>query len=199
MVIGWALSGIKIRGSLPKLASKQGSGRKEHRTRSRNGPQPRGPNKGLGRERWRPVWWSKAKSPNGIDTILKVEKHSQHYLVHRERISRSKKHNTLSRGYALRKQLGLKWVGNTTRQLTPKKRASGKGLFGVHLLIFHFKFQFFKSNTSSTFHIFLNLTYPLRKKYPAFPKMPKHHPNIYTKPPNSDYDYKHRDLELLET
>ena len=29
--------------------------------------------------------------------------------------------------------------------------------------------------------------------------MPKNHPKIYTKPPNSDYGYKHRDLLLLET
>ena len=36
--------------------------------------------------------------------------------------------------------------------------------------LFHFKFQFSKSIKSSTFHIFLNLTYPLRK---IFPKMPK--------------------------
>ena len=39
-----------------------------------------------------------------------------------------------------------------------------RGLFGVRLLILHFKIQFFKSIKSSTFHIFLNLTYPLRKK-----------------------------------
>ena len=29
--------------------------------------------------------------------------------------------------------------------------------------------------------------------------MPKNHPKIYTKPPNSGYGYKHRDLVLLET
>ena len=39
----------------------------------------------------------------------------------------------------------------------------GRGLFGIRLLILHFKFQFSKSVKSSTFHIFLNLTYPLRK------------------------------------
>ena len=33
------------------------------------------------------------------------------------------------------------------------------GLFGVHLLILQIKFQFSKSIKSSTFHIFLNLTY----------------------------------------
>ena len=29
--------------------------------------------------------------------------------------------------------------------------------------------------------------------------MPKAHPKIYTKPLNSGYGYKHRDLALLET
>ena len=38
------------------------------------------------------------------------------------------------------------------------------------LLILHFKFT--KSIKSSTFHIFLNLTYPLRKNI-SFPKCPK--------------------------
>ena len=35
-----------------------------------------------------------------------------------------------------------------------------RGLFGVRLLILHFKSQFFKSIKSSIFHIFLNVTYP---------------------------------------
>ena len=48
----------------------------------------------------------------------------------------------------------------------------GSGLFGIRLLILHFKFQFTKSIKSSTFHIFLNLTYPLRKNI-SFPKSPK--------------------------
>ena len=63
-----------------------------------------------------------------------------------------------------------KWVGSTTRQLTyplvvppsptQKKREPqvGRGLFGVHLLIFHFKLQLSKSIKSSAFHIFHNLT-----------------------------------------
>ena len=33
----------------------------------------------------------------------------------------------------------------------------------LFFLILHFKFQFSKSIKSSAFHIFLNLTYPLRK------------------------------------
>ena len=47
-----------------------------------------------------------------------------------------------------------------------------RGLFRIRLLILHFKFQFSKSIKSSTFHIFLNLTYPLRKNI-SFPKCPK--------------------------
>ena len=66
----------------------------------------------------------------------------------------------------------------------PKREPQvGSGLFGIRLLILHFKFQFSKS-IKSTFHIFLNLTYPLRKKY-LFPKMPKNQSKVYTKPPNS--------------
>ena len=67
----------------------------------------------------------------------------------------------------------------------PKREPQvGSGLFGIRLLILHFQFQFSKSIKSSTFHIFLNLTYALRKKDP-FPKMPQDQPKIYTKPPNS--------------
>ena len=69
----------------------------------------------------------------------------------------------------------------------PKREPQvGSGLFGIRLLnlILDFKFQFSKSIKSSKFHIFLNLTYPLRKKY-LFPKLPKNHPKIYKRPPNS--------------
>ena len=67
----------------------------------------------------------------------------------------------------------------------PKREPQvGSGLFGIRLLMLHFKFQFTKSIKSATFQISLNLTYPLRKKY-LFPKMPKNHPKIYRKPPNS--------------
>ena len=47
-----------------------------------------------------------------------------------------------------------------------------RGLFGVCLLILHFKFHFSKSIRSSTFYIFFNLTYPLIKKI-SFTKCPK--------------------------
>ena len=50
-----------------------------------------------------------------------------------------------------------------------KESQVGRGLFGIRILILHFKFQFSKSVKSSTFHIFLNLTYPLRKNL-SFPK-----------------------------
>ena len=45
-----------------------------------------------------------------------------------------------------RELLGLKWVGNTTRQLTPKREPwlhVGRGLFGVHLLTLHFNVVWF--------------------------------------------------------
>ena len=50
-----------------------------------------------------------------------------------------------------------------------KESQVGRGLFGIRVLILHFKFQFSKSVKSSTFHIFLNVTYPLRKNL-SFPK-----------------------------
>ena len=58
--------------------------------------------------------------------------------------------------------------------IDPRKREPQvtRGLFGIRLLILHFKFQFSKSIKSSTLHIFLNLTYPLRKNI-SLPKCPK--------------------------
>ena len=50
-----------------------------------------------------------------------------------------------------------------------KESQVGRGLFGIRILILHFKFLFSKSVKSSTFHICLNLTYPLRKNL-SFPK-----------------------------
>ena len=55
---------------------------------------------------------------------------------------------------------------------TEREPQVARRLFGIRLLILHFKFQFSKSIKSSTFHIFLNLTYPLRKNI-SFPKCPK--------------------------
>ena len=67
----------------------------------------------------------------------------------------------------------MKYVGSTGYQTVdpPPKREPqvGRGLFGIRLLILHFKFQFSKAIKSSTFHTFLNLTYPLRKNM-SFPK-----------------------------
>ena len=55
------------------------------------------------------------------------------------------------------------WEHYQTVDPLKKEPQVRRGLFGVRLLILHFKFQFSKSIKSSTFHIFLNLTYPLRK------------------------------------
>ena len=61
-------------------------------------------------------------------------------------------------------RIKIGWKHYTT-QFTHQKRAPvGRGLFGVHLLIIHVKFQFSKTIKSSAFHNFLNLTYPSRKK-----------------------------------
>ena len=53
-----------------------------------------------------------------------------------------------------------------------------RGLFGVRLLILHFKFQFSKSVKSSIFHIFHNGTYPYKKKI-SFKKCPKITQNLH--------------------
>ena len=50
-----------------------------------------------------------------------------------------------------------------SRFSTLKMPQVGRGLFCIRLLILHFKFQFSKSIKFSMFHIFLNLTYSLRK------------------------------------
>ena len=64
------------------------------------------------------------------------------------------------------------WEHYQTVEPLKKEPQVCRGLFGVRLLILHFKFQFSKSIKSSTFHIFLNLTYPLRKNI-SFTKCPK--------------------------
>ena len=58
-----------------------------------------------------------------------------------------------------------------------------RGLFGVRLLILHFKFQFSKSIKSPTFHTSLNLIYPLRKK--------SHSQNVQKSPKNLHKTAKH--------
>ena len=70
----------------------------------------------------------------------------------------------------------MRWKHNHTVDPPPPPKKIepqvGRGLFGVHLLILHFKFQFSESIKSLTFHIFLNLTSPLRKSI-SFPKCPE--------------------------
>ena len=64
------------------------------------------------------------------------------------------------------------WKHYQTVDPLKRKPQVGRGLFGIRLLIPHFKFQFSKSIESLTFHILFNLTCPLRKSI-AFPKSPK--------------------------
>ena len=64
------------------------------------------------------------------------------------------------------------WKHYQTIDSPKREPQAGNGLFGIRLLILHFKFQFYKSIKSSTFHIFLSLTYPLRKNI-SFQKCPK--------------------------
>ena len=63
----------------------------------------------------------------------------------------------------------MDWKHYQTVDPLQKEPQLGRGLFGIRVLILHLKFQFSKSVKSSTFHIFLNLTYPLRKNL-SFPK-----------------------------
>ena len=60
----------------------------------------------------------------------------------------------------------------------------GSGLFGIRLLILHFKFQFSKIHQIFNISSFPQFNLSFQKKY-LFPKMHKNHPKIYTKPPNS--------------
>ena len=62
----------------------------------------------------------------------------------------------------------MDWKHYQTVDPLQKEPQVGRELFGIRLLILHFKLQFAKSIKSSTFHIFLNLTYPLRKNI-SFP------------------------------
>ena len=83
---------------------------------------------------------------------------------------------------------------------SPPKREPlvGRGLFGVHLLILHFKFQFSKSIKSSTLHFSLNLTYPLGKNI-SFQKCPKITQKLQNRQNVENDGYKHMDFALLET
>ena len=65
------------------------------------------------------------------------------------------------------------WEHYHTVDPLEKEPQVSRGMFGVRLLFLHFKFQFSKSIKSSTFHIFLNLTYPFREKFFPFKKCPK--------------------------
>ena len=73
------------------------------------------------------------------------------------------------------------WKHYQTVDSRKREPQVARGLFGIRLLILHFKFQFSKSIKSSYSPQF-NLSFG--KKY-LFPKMPKNHPKIYTKPTNS--------------
>ena len=66
----------------------------------------------------------------------------------------------------------MSWKHYQTVDHPKREPQVDSGLFGIRLLILHFKFQFIKSIKSSTFHISLNLTYPLRKNI-SFQKCPK--------------------------
>ena len=89
------------------------------------------------------------------------------------------------------------WKHYQTVEPHKKEPQVVRELFGVHLPIIHFKFQFSKSIKSSTFHIFPSSTYPLRKNI-SLPKCPKNHQKfIQTR--KTLVSGKPRDLALLET
>ena len=73
-----------------------------------------------------------------------------------------------------------------------------RGLFGIRLLVLHFKFQFFQIHQIFSILYFSQFNLFFEKKY-LFPKMSKNHPKNYTKLPNGCYGYKHRDLALFKT
>lgn len=72
----------------------------------------------------------------------------------------------------------------TVDPLQKEPQVTGRGLFGIRLLILHFKFQFSKSFKSSTFYAFLNLTYPFKKKI-------SHSQNAQKSPTNLHKTAKH--------
>ena len=99
----------------------------------------------------------------------------------REAGSRNGSRRSLLRGFK------ASFLGNCSKY---RSAWNTRGLFGVHLLILHFKFQFSKLS------IFLNLTGLSFQKKISLNKMPKNHPKIYTKLPNSVLD-KQRDSRCL--
>ena len=71
------------------------------------------------------------------------------------------------------------WEPYQTADPLEKEPQVCRGLFGFRLLILHFKIQFFKSIKPSTFHIFLDLTYPLRKKKSRSQNVQKSSKNLH--------------------
>ena len=62
----------------------------------------------------------------------------------------------------------------------PQKRVQVvRGLFGIRLLILHFKFQFTKSIKSSTFSYFPQFNLSFEEKYLSSPKCLKITQNLY--------------------
>ena len=79
------------------------------------------------------------------------------------------------------------WKHYQTVEPLKREPQVGRGLFGIRVLILHFKIQFSKSITANIQHFIFSsiLTYPLKKTL-FFPEMSKKdHPKIYTKEPNS--------------
>ena len=70
----------------------------------------------------------------------------------------------------------MDWKHYQTVDPLQKEPQVGRGLFGIRLLILHFKFQFSKSIKSSTFHIFLNLTFAKNISFPDCPKITQNFP-----------------------
>ena len=72
-----------------------------------------------------------------------------------------------------RELLGLKWVGNTTRQFTPKREPKvGSGLFWRPSTNSSLQISIFQFHQIFNISYFPQLTYPLRKNI-FFPKCPK--------------------------
>ena len=71
----------------------------------------------------------------------------------------------------------------------------GSRLFGIRLLLLHFKFSIFQIHQIFNISYFPQFNLSFEKKI----SLSQNHPKIYAKPPNSAYGYKHRDLALLET